>query len=224
MGILPKISIQVNEHIYLKNPESSDLGRKIVSASIELMDEVGYEAFTFAKLAKSINSTEASVYRYFESKRKLLLYMTDWYWAWMEYRLLFGLANINSSDERLKKAIVLLTEQIQEDGSFTHINEIKLNRIVISEASKVYLTREVDEENKDGIFHTYKELVQRVSDIITEINPDYKYPHMLISTIIEGAHYQRYFAEHIPRLTDMIKGEDAIVNFSLDMVMNTIKK
>ena len=86
------------------------------------------------------------------------------------------------------------------------------------------MTREVYEENKDLMFITYKELVQRLSDVIIEINPDYKYPHMLISTVLEGAHYQRYFAEHLPRLTDQVKGEDAIVSFSVDMVFNTIKR
>lgn len=222
--LLSKISIQVNECIYIKDPESSNLGRKIITGSIDLLDEIGFEAYTFGKLAKYIQSTEASIYRYFESKHKLLLYLTSWYWSWMEYRLVFGMINVKSPHKRLEKAIILLTEQIEEDGSFAHINEIKLNRIVISEASKVYLTREVDVENEEGIFKTYKEIVQRVSDIIIEINSDYKYPHMLVSTIIEGAHYQRYFAEHLPLLTDKVKGEDAIINFSLDMIFKTINK
>lgn len=222
-NILSKINIQINEKIFLKNPESSDLGRKIISGSIDLIDEIGFEDFTFAKLARHIQSTEASVYRYFESKHKLLQYLIAWCWSWMEYRLVFSLVNIHSAEERLKRAIILLTEQIEEDGSFVHINEIKLNRIVIAESSKVYLTKNVDKENRDGVFIAYKDLVERVSLIIKEIHPDYKYPHMLISTVIEGAHHQRYFAEHLPRLTDSVEGEDAIVNFSLDMVFNTIK-
>ena len=216
--------MQVNEHIYLKNPESSDLGKKIVSGSIHLIEKLGFDCFTFGKLAKHISSTEASVYRYFESKHKLLLYITSWYWSWMEYRIVFGLANIESPTARLKKAIILLTEQIEEDGSFDHINETKLNRIVISEASKVYLTKKVDQENEVGIFRSYKELVQRISNIITEINPDYKYPHMLVSTIIEGAHHQRFFAEHLPRLTDSLQGEDSISQFSIDLAFNALNK
>ena len=36
---------------------------------------------------------------------------------------------------------------------------------------------------------------------------------MLVSTIIEGAHHQRYFAEHLPSLTDVCEGEDAITTF-----------
>lgn len=217
------MSIQVNEHVYLKDPETSELGRKIISSSIDLIDEIGLEAFTFKKVAAKIGSTEASVYRYFESKHKLLLYLITWYWAWMEYRLVFGLANIASPEERLERAIILLTEQVVEDGSFEHINEIKLNRIVICESSKAYHTKDVDEENKVGMFAGYKELVQRVCDVILEINPHYKYPHMLVSTMIEGSHHQRYFAEHLPRLTDIVKGEDAITEFYKEMIFKAIK-
>lgn len=220
---LPNISFRVNDQVFLKDPDTSKLGKKIVSGSIDLIEEIGFESFTFAKLARKIESTEASVYRYFESKHKLLLYLTIWYWSWMNYRLTFGLANIDSPQTRLEKAIKLVTEEIAEDSDFSHINEIKLNKIIISEASKVYMTKDVDEENKVGVFLPYKELVEKIGDVILEINPDYKYPHMLISTIVEGAHHQRFFADHLPRLTDTHQGEDSIVTFSINTVFNAIK-
>ena len=168
--LLSNLSIQVNDHIFLKNPESSDLGKKIIKGGIELMDEAGFGAFTFSKLAKKINSTEASIYRYFESKHKFLLFLTIWYWGWMEYRLVFALANILSPEDRVSRAIHLLTEDVNEMGNFPHIDQIKLYRIVISESSKAYFTKEVDQENKEGCFSGYKRIVQRVSDIILEIN------------------------------------------------------
>ena len=172
--LLSKISIQVNNKVYLKDPESSELGKKILNSGIDMIDELGFEDFTFRKLAKEIKSTEASIYRYFESKHKLLLYLTSWYWSWTEYKLVFGLANIECPKDRLKKAVLLLTEEVKEDSNFSHINEVKLNRIVISESSKVYLNKVVDEENKEGVFSGYKQVVQKVSDIITEINPSEK--------------------------------------------------
>ena len=221
-NILTNVSIQVNDKIYLKDPDTSELGRKIISGGIEMIDEMGFESFTFRKLGVRINSTEASIYRYFENKHKLLLYLISWYWGWMEYRLVFGLANIPSPVERLMRAITLLTEEITQDESFEHIDRVKLNHIVINDSSKTYLTKQVDEENKEGVFLVYKEVVARISDIIMEINPDYKYPHMLISTVIEAAHHQRFFAEHLPRLTDVVKGEDSITEFSKETVLKAI--
>ncbi len=221
--MLSKISIQVNEKIYLKNPDTSVLGRKLVAGSIALIDELGFEGFTFRKLAKSIDSTEASIYRYFENKHKLLIYLTAWYWGWMEYRMVFGLANVASPEDRLRKAINLLTEIVKEDSTFSHINEIKLNHIILAESSKAFLTKSVDQENKEGFFSGYKALVERMSQIILEINPNYKYSHMLVSTLIEGVHHQRYFTEHLPALTDVIQGEDAISDFYKDMLFKAIK-
>lgn len=222
--LLSSINIKVNQNIYLKNPESSELGKKIIAGSIDLINEVGFEAFTFKKLGQAIGSTEASIYRYFESKHKLLLYLNCWYWSWTEYKMMFGLANISSPEERLRKAILLLTQEVGEDNSFMHINELKLNKIVISESSKAYLTKEVDQDNKLGAYAVQKQLVQRVSDIILEINPTYKYPHMLISTVIEGAHLQRYFAEHLPRLTDTSDKDDYITAFYTELVFKAIEK
>ena len=221
--LLSKVSINVNENIYLKSPDSSDLGRRIVVEGIEIIDSRGFENLTFRKLGQAINSTEASVYRYFESKHKLLLYLISWYWGWMEYRLVFGLANIESAEDRLGRAVDLFTEQIQEDGEFTYMDVVKLNRIVISESSKSYLTKEVDQENSEGFFMGYKQLVERVGNIILEINPAYKYPHMLVSSVIEGAHHERFFAQHLPRLTDVVKGVDSIPEFYRELVFKAIK-
>lgn len=212
-----KIAIKINPKVYKKDPLSSQLGEKILRQGIELMEELGFESFTFKKLAARIGSTEASVYRYFENKHNLLAYLTMWYWSWMEYRILMNTLNIEDPKVRLRCAIKALTEEVIEDREVQQINEAKLNRIVIIESSKVYMCKTVDADNELGFFLVYKSLVQRVADIILEINSKFKYPHMLVSTIIEGAHHQRFFADHLPRLTDIIEGEDAVTTFYIQL-------
>jgi AcrR family transcriptional regulator len=220
--LLSRLSIQVCDSVFIKDPESSDLGKKIIVGSIDMLDTMGFDHFTFRKLAKEIGSTEASIYRYFESKHKLLLYLTSWYWSWMEYRLMFGIANVPSAIKKLKIAIRIVTEEVVEDNSFTHINEVKLNRIVVAEASKSYMTKEVDAENKEGVFVDYKRLVARISDIVLECDATYKYPQMLISTVIEGAHSQHFFAEHLPKLTNVYKGENSVTRFYTELTLSAI--
>lgn len=221
--MLSSIKIQVNPATFLKDPESSELGRRIVTNSIVLMDELGFEHFTFKKLSVAIGSTEASVYRYFENKHKLLLYLSCWYWRYLDYRLRFAIANIGSAQTRLIKALEVITKPDEDTGENGYIDTIRLNRIVVSESSKVYLTKEVDEENKEGAFLAYKQLVAKIADIIKELNPNYDYPHMLISTVFEGAHLQRFFAEHLPRLTNVVHGEDTITTFYTDLVLKSIE-
>lgn len=218
-----KIAIKINPKVYKKDPLSSELGDKILRESIELIEEIGFDDFTFKKLASRINSSEASVYRYFENKHNLLAYLTMWYWSWTEYKVLMNTLNIEDPNIRLHKAVKCLTEEIDEDKEISQINETKLHRIVIMESSKVYFCKTVDDDNESGFFTVYKSLVERVADIILEINPTFKYPHMLVSTIIEGAHHQRFFASHLPRLTDIVKGEDAVTSFYTDLALKHIQ-
>ncbi|MDG1711787.1 MAG: TetR/AcrR family transcriptional regulator [Flavobacteriaceae bacterium] len=218
-----KINIVIDSSLYLKDPESSVLGKKIVGKGIEMIEEIGYESFTFKKLGKKIGSNESSIYRYFESKHSLLVYLVNWYWSWIEYKLVFSTTNMTSSEQKLKKAIHVLVEDIKVDNSFSYINEVMLNKIIISEGSKTYHTKKIDKENQKGYYTTYKRLVQRISDLVLAIQPKYPYPHMLISTMIEGAHYQRYFSKHLPSLTDTESGKDTIVNFYTELIQKAIR-
>jgi len=217
------IQIEVNSKLYSKKPDSSELGQNILSKSIELIDEIGFEAFTFKKLGVAINSPESSIYRYFKNKHMLLVYLTSWYWSWIEYEIVIATANVESPKERLLKSIGVLTKPIMKNNLIPYINEILLSNIIISESIKSYHTKNVDEENKKGYFKTYKMVVQRVSNILLEVKPDFQFPHMLVSTIIEGSHHQKYFAEHLPQLTDVNKENNAIEKFYTEMVLNFIK-
>jgi len=219
-----KLHITISPDLYTKNPESSVLGQKIVSKSIEMIDALGFEDFTFKKLGTEIGSNESSVYRYFESKHALLVYLINWYWSWIEYKLVFATLNVPSAHDRLTQAILILTAEVTEDNAFSYINEVLLNKIIISESSKAYHTKAIDSENKKGYYKTYKRVVQRVSVLVTEINSSYEFPHMLISTVIEGAHHQRYFSKHLPSLTDFEEGKNNIVRFYTDLVFNTLSE
>jgi len=215
-----QIQIEINPELFSKNPDSSDLGRKIITNSIELINEIGFELFTFKKLGARIKSPESSVYRYFENKHTMLLYLTSWYWTWTEYQLVFATSNLTNPRDRLKRSIEILTMPILEDNSISHINEVLLCEIIFSESLKAYNTKTVDEENQKGCFQAYKKVVKRVSDMILEINPKFEYPHMLISTVIEGSHQQKFFAEHLPSLTDETKHENTITTFYSKLVFN----
>ncbi len=217
-----QIHIKVSPETFLKDPNASDLGRKIVSASISLINELGFEAFTFKKLGINIGSPESSIYRYFESKHMLLIYLTYWYWSWVEYKLVFAITNIKSTKQRLEKAIIILTKTVEEDSLFSHINETLLDRVVMNEGVKSYHIKEIDEENEKGYFKVYKRVVKRVSDMILELNPKYKYPNMLVSTMVEGALMQRFFAEHLPALTNIEKGKCNVTKFYNELVFSVI--
>ncbi len=220
--LLSNLKISVPESIYVKDPETSKLGKRIIEHSILLIDEIGFEAFTFKKLGVKIKSNESSIYRYFESKHKLLVYLTAWYWAWIEYQLVFETANISNSLEKLKRGIQVVTRATMEDSNFDHINEITLNQIIINENSKSFLTKDVDEENKQGHFKMYKRVVLRIKDLITEVNPEYPYSSSLSSTILEGSLHQYFLKDHLTTITDC-KETTTPTNFIIDLVTRVLK-
>lgn len=219
-----KVLIQVDDKLSLKDPVSSDVGRQILEHSILLLDKIGFEAFTFKKLATRIGITEPTVYRYFENKHKLLLYLISWYWNWLEYKIILATGNIASPEERLRLALVQLSQPLEQDENYPYMDEAALYHIVVAESSKVYLTKEVDKDNREGFFLSYKRLCSRIADIIREVNPTYRFPAALVSTVIESAHNQLFFAEHLPSLTEVgKKNEDNTTVFITELVFRILK-
>lgn len=220
-SVLSNISIAVNDKLYVKNPETSDLGKKIIEHSILLIDEIGFENFTFKKLGEKINSNESSIYRYFESKHKLMLYLSSWYWGWIEYKLVFATSNVTEPMVKLKKAITVVTEKVEDDQNTLHINESILNRIIIQEFTKTLLTKEVDEENKTGFFMVYKRTINRIIEIIGEAKPDYAYAKSLASSIVEGALHQHFLKDHLKTITNC-DDKNSVTDFYIDLVEKTL--
>lgn len=221
-NLLSNLKIAVPEKIYVKDPESSDLGKRIIEHSILLIDEIGFDTFTFKKLGDKIGSNESSVYRYFESKHKLLLYLSSWYWCWIEYQLVLETYSISNPKEKLIKAIEIVCRATEKDTSYSHINEVVLSKIIINENSKSFLTKEVDQENKDGYFIIYKRIVKRIKDMISDVTPNYEFPFSLASTIIEGSLHQYFLKDHFASITDCklkVKPSDFFVNLTI----NTLK-
>ena len=201
-SIFSNITITVNEKLFVKNPETSKLGKKIIENSILLIAETGFENFTFKKLGEKIKSNESSIYRYFESKHKLMLYLSSWYWTWIEYKLVFATNNVSNPLEKLKKAIKIVTEKIEDDNSTLHINEAELNKIIIIEFTKNLVTIEVDDENKEGFFLVYKRVITRIVDMIEVVNPDYKFAKSLASSVVDGAMHQHFLKDHLKTITN----------------------
>ncbi len=221
-NILSNIIISVNEKLYVKNPETSELGKKIIEQSIILIEEIGFENFTFKKLGEKINSNESSIYRYFESKHKIMLYLSSWYWSWIEYKLVFGTSNIENNLEKLKKGISIVTEKIEDDSATKHINEGLLNKIIIAEFAKTLHTKEVDQENKEGFFLIYKRVINRIVLMVNDVNPEYPFAKSLISTVVEGSLHQHFLNQHLKTITDCNETISP-TDFYTHLVENVIK-
>ncbi|MFD1141798.1 TetR/AcrR family transcriptional regulator [Larkinella insperata] len=199
------VRVRMNEKLFLRDPESSELGRRIIRQSIRLIADIGFEDMTFRKLAERIGTTEASIYRYFENKHRLLVYLVAWYWQWLEYQVLFQTNNLRDAREKLERVLrlLLLKDYTELETSPDAIDIKALYSIVIQESSKAYLTHHVTEDNKEQLFKPYKDLCGRIAGIIHEYCPNYPYAQSRASSLIETAHYQAFFMQYLPSLTDL---------------------
>ena len=219
-----QLKFKINEKLFIRNPEGSELGNQIVKKAIDLIYNLGFEQFTFKKLAVEMNSTEATIYRYFENKHRLLLYILNWYWCYMEFLLMMKLQNVSDKKEKLTIIIDLLTHELSESKNQYDYNKKYLNQIIIAESSKSYLIKDIVAINKEEVFKPYKDLCATIANVISENNASYKFPKSLSTTLIEASHHQQFFAENLPRLTDKnAKNKtDFAAKFLSDMIFKVL--
>jgi hypothetical protein len=85
------------------------------------------------------------------------------------------------------------------------------------------MTKEVDNENKEGFFLIYKRVVNRLVAMIEVVNPQYAYSKSLASTIVEGALHQHFLKTHLKTITNC---DDNIspTDFYINLVSKTLIK
>jgi AcrR family transcriptional regulator len=222
--LIKNIQIKVNNNIYLKDPESSEIGKNIIANSIDMIHEIGLEGFTFKKLSKALHTTESTIYRYFENKHKLLIYLISWYWGWLEYKMVLSSVNIVNPIERITNIIETICNPLKNVIEHEYFNLKLLHEIIIEESLKAFLTKNVDLENENGLFSNYKRINDRLIKNIEEINPAFGYPNTLATIILDSCNQQKFLAIHFPNLTDIDKNGNNLGKFLSKMVLNTITK
>lgn len=221
-AFLANYKIIVPPNIYIKDPEHTDLGQRIIKYGVELILEIGFDAFTFRKLGTKIKSNESSIYRYFENKHKFLVYLSSVYWGYMEYEMVLGTYKLNDPIDKLDKYIDIISKPTTQNNSFSSCDQVQLYQIMINENSKSFLTNEVDSENKDGYFLVYKRLIQRFCDLIETIAPDYQFKQSLSSSLFETSLHQHFLASHFPKMTSCNNDKNTFL-FLKDLVFKTLE-
>lgn len=220
------VDIKINEKLYLRDPKSSELGKKIIKYGIAMIEEIGIEDFTFKKLALEVKTTEASIYRYFENKQLFLLYILCWYWQYLEYLIVYKTNNITDPLQKIDIILdVLLLNTDDDTESGLGVDKKLLHMLVIKESSKSYLNHQVKKYNEASFFKAYKDLSKRIASIILELKPDYKYAKSLTTTILLMSRNLYFFMENLPSLTDYAesKEEGHTKKFLKHLILDSIK-
>ena len=216
----------LSDKLYLRDPQKSSVGQAIIRHSALLIDRYGFDNITFKKIAEDVDSTEATIYRYFENKFRLLQYLIVWHWTSVNFQMDYHLNNIAGPRDKLKICLQVLAGT-RKPVNDTIIDQHALNRVVIAEFDKLCLSKSIDNDYEAGLLDPFNETCQRIAALVKQINPEYPFPHSLISTAITAARHQIYFSKHLPLLCDIRNDErtlnDKLYQFLEGFVLTTIR-
>jgi AcrR family transcriptional regulator len=214
--------IKNESRLFLKDPEVSELGRKIIEQGTRLIDETGFDEFTFKKLACEINSTEASIYRYFENKHQLLFYLLTWYWNWLKYNIDFQTINLKNPKDKLKEIIKIICHSPKEVTKAKFIDETVICRIAMIESGKIYFSRFLKDERQSEVFDIYKEVCLKIATVLQGINPKYPHSTSLAVTLLAASQKQGIHSFYLKELTDL-SGQSQVEAFLENTILAVLK-
>ncbi len=219
------ISIVLDQRLYLKDPQSSTIGLEIVRQSVDMIATSGLDHFTFKKLAQVLKSTESTIYRYFQNKHQLAMYLASWHWSHLEWRIAFATANIQDPQQRLEKALLEISTWVKDNPRTKYLDESKLQRLVLTEGFKAFVPVELSKSDKEGYLSAYSFLCARLSDIIQSAIKHCAQPKALAVMIIESVHHQMYLQLHLPQLSEIKMKDTEMVQFiTTHLLKSTTKK
>ena len=187
---------------------SSPMGRRILSEGLDLMNELGLEAFTFKKLAERTGCTEVTVYHYFANKQRLLQYYFQLYWLWMQAHCEQEGRTLKDPRARLRGDISALCGIWPKDALAAQLDPFALRELVINEGFKSFMHKNVDSDNKLRLFQPYKDLCAHVASELKACDKSCPQPRSFATTLIEIAHSLEFAMHHLPALTELSAKKD----------------
>ncbi len=202
------VHLRPDAALTLRDPESTRLGRSVLAGGLDLMGSIGLEAFTFRKLAAGIGCTEASVYKYFPNKHRLLQYYFQLYWLWLRQFCGREVERARDPQDALRRCVEAICGVWPAEPPPLQLDPIRLRRLVIDEGMKSYLHKNVDADNAKRLFAPYKGLSAFLAERLVACRRTVPLPRSFATTVIEMAHSLPFAMEHLPSLTELSSRKD----------------
>lgn len=199
---MPRYLIEPDPGLALRDT-SSPIGSRILTEGLDLMIELGLEAFTFKKLAERIGSTEVTVYHYFANKQRLLQYYFQAYWLWLATHCRQEGKSLPDPMERLRGDIKAICGLWPTDARAGLFDPARLRELVINEGSKSFMHKNVDSDNELKLFKPYKDLCAHIAGEVKACSPRLKHSRSFATTLVEMAHSLEFAMDHLPALTEL---------------------
>jgi AcrR family transcriptional regulator len=222
---MPRYLIEPTSELSLRDT-GSPMGARILEVGLELLNEIGLEAFTFKKLGDRIGCTEVTVYHYFANKQRLLQYYFQVYWLWLATHCRQEGRSVKDPWVRLQGDIRALSGIWSADALAAQFAPGALRELVINEGSKSFMHKNVDSDNKRKLFQPYKDLCGHLAMELRACAPRIRSPRSFATTLVEMAHSLEFAMRHLPALTELSERKERkkLSEFLIDLAERYLGK
>jgi AcrR family transcriptional regulator len=185
--VAAKARPDINRLQWIKREPNTELGHRIVSATVEQFAAKGILGARVAEITRRAGTADPSFYRYFIGlKQAALFIISEYYWAPLNLRLSHYL-KISNEPARLFEAIVdALIQSAEDDHSRPWLAESQVFRIVVTQMRNPILLPESMLDSEYLTFLSKLEEVikngQKVNLFTKELKPDLL-AQLLVSTL-----------------------------------------
>ena len=201
----------------MKKSEQTKL--KISSAACELFCEKGYSATSTSEIAKRAEVSEGTIFRYFATKKDLLLYIA-----------IYGIEMF--AEDIAIKPLVDLSEKYNDESIEKFLYELVMNRYKLMEEHKsiiMIFMNELSFHNEiQELFR--KEIGEKVNDILTKSFDNF-FKRGVFRDDINTRSAMRYFSgmifvifmEHVHGMRDENISIEEDVKIAIDIFLNGVR-
>ena len=132
-----------NRSEWIKREPVTDLGHRIVSATVEEFATKGVLGARVAGITRRAGTTDPSFYRYFAGMRQVALFvMSEYYWAPLNTRLRHYRQVTKDPVKLFETVVDSLIQSTEDDPSRPWLAESQVFRIVVSQMRNPFLLPE----------------------------------------------------------------------------------
>ncbi|MBL7812132.1 MAG: TetR/AcrR family transcriptional regulator [Bacteroidetes bacterium] len=210
-----QVRVSLPPVLYIKNPQETALGQSLLEHAAACISRDGLEEFNFRKLAQAAGCTEATVYRYFENKHKLVLLLMNLFWGYVDFQIQQRIRFEPKAEAALNACLNELGNLQLHEIHNPHFAEL-LVHLAAREGVKMHLGKDIHAETQDGSLTHYLRLLQTVEDLL-RLN-HVSYPRALAGLLLDSALQQHFYRHNEPLLTDSACEEEGCVQFLQSLI------
>lgn len=125
----------LSRHQWIKRRPVTELGHRIVAATVEEFAAKGVQGARVAEIARCAGTTDPTFYRYFLGLRQAALFvMSEYYWSPLNVRVNHYRQVTNEPKKLLELIVTSLIHSAENDRSRPWLAESKVFQIVVAES------------------------------------------------------------------------------------------